>query len=267
MSSADAQSVPASDASHRSGERVIPPPPRRSWRWQVGVPVVFVVAGVMFATSHSVSRGTDLRSSSDVNLASLVRTAQANLDAQAATLAKLQAQVKSETDAAAVGNQAVARAQAAAAPLRAPAGLTAVSGPGLTVTLDDAKSVPSDPNVDLNELVVHQSDLQAVVNAMWEGGAEAMTIAGQRVIATSAVRCVGNTLLLNGRVYSPPFRVAAIGPSRTMQKALDASAGVRLFRQAATYYGLDYSTATSDELTLPAYGQAISLTYAKAGSK
>ncbi|SDI84446.1 Uncharacterized conserved protein YlxW, UPF0749 family [Frankineae bacterium MT45] len=259
-------------AAHPASARPTPsarpvPPTRRSWRWQVGVPIIFAVAGVMFATSHSVSRGTDLRSSSDVNLASLVRTAQANLDAQAATLAKLQAQVKAETDAAAVGNQAVARAQAASTPLLAPAGLTAVSGPGLTVTLDDAKSVPADPNVDLNELVVHQSDLQAVVNAMWHGGAEAMTIAGQRVIATSAVRCVGNTLLLNGRVYSPPFRVAAIGPSRTMQKALDASAGVQLFRQAATYYGLDYSTATSDQLNLPAYGQAISLTYAKAGSK
>ncbi len=88
---------------------------------------------------------------------------------------------------------------------------------------------PAD-GVDANQLVVHQSDLQAVVNALWAGGAEAMTIAGQRVIATSAVRCVGNTLLLNGEVFSPPFRVAAIGPYGHNADALDRSPGVHLFR-------------------------------------
>ena len=134
------------------------------------------------------------------------------------------------------------------APLRAPAGLTAVHGPGVEVVLDDAPGEPPGAGVDPNSLVVHQSDLQAVVNALWAGGAEAMTIAGQRVIATSAVRCVGNTLLLNGEVYSPPFRVAAIGPSATMPKNTGRVTGVKLFAQAAGYYGLGYtveSRATS----------------------
>ncbi len=81
--------------------------------------------------------------------------------------------------------------------------------------------------VDPNQLVVHQSDLQAVVNALWAGGAEAMSIAGQRVVATSAVRCVGNTLLLNGEVFSPPFRVEAIGPAKAMTAALGQSKGVQ----------------------------------------
>ena len=52
-----------------------------------------------------------------------------------------------------------------------------------------------------------------------------------------------------------------------MQRALDASAGVALFKQAASYYGLRYSSVTSDQLTLPAYDQAVSLTYAKAGTR
>ena len=105
-------------------------------------------------------------------------------------------------------------------PLLQPGGLTALHGPGLMVVLDDAPAGEADrAGVDPNQLVVHQSDLQAVVNALWAGGAEAMTIAGQRVIATSAVRCVGNTLLLNGEVFSPPFRVAAIGPADAMTSA------------------------------------------------
>jgi uncharacterized protein YlxW (UPF0749 family) len=110
--------------------------------------------------------------------------------------------------------------------------------------------------------VVHQSDLQAVVNAMWAGGAEAMSIAGQRVIATSAVRCVGNTLLLNGDVFSPPFRVAAIGPSATMLKRLASSPGVKLFRQAAGYYGLGYTEEVLSRVELPAYAAPITLNYA-----
>ena len=63
--------------------------------------------------------------------------------------------------------------------------------------------------------------MQAVVNALWAGGAEAMTIMGVRVISTSAVRCVGNTLLLHGRVYSPPFVITAIGDPSAMQQALE----------------------------------------------
>jgi uncharacterized protein YlxW (UPF0749 family) len=90
-----------------------------------------------------------------------------------------------------------------------------------------------------------------------------MSIAGQRVIATSAVRCVGNTLLLNGDVYSPPFEVAAIGPSRTMSTALNASPGVRLFQQAASYYGLGYSVETTDDVPVPKYQGSVALRYAR----
>jgi uncharacterized protein YlxW (UPF0749 family) len=144
-----------------------------------------------------------------------------------------------------------------------PGGLTAVHGPGLIVTLDDAPQSSATEGVDPNQLVVHQDDLQSVVNALWSGGAEAMSIAGQRVIATSAVRCVGNTLLLNGDVYSPPFEVAAIGPSRTMSTALNASPGVRLFQQAASYYGLEYSVETTDDVQVPKYQGSLALRYAR----
>jgi uncharacterized protein YlxW (UPF0749 family) len=150
-------------------------------------------------------------------------------------------------------------------PLKAPAGLTPVTGPGIVVVLDDAPESADSAGVDPNQLVVHQSDLQAVVNAVWAGGAEAMSIAGERVIATSAVRCVGNTLLLNGEVYSPPFRVAAIGPSATMQRKLSSSPGVKLFREAAGYYGLGYTVSTVSSLDLPAYRGSVTLSYAHAG--
>jgi uncharacterized protein YlxW (UPF0749 family) len=229
------------------------------------VPAVCLIAGVMFATSHQASHGTDLRTAETANLADLVRNAEARVAAEQRTLQSLQVQVDAATGQAAAGNSAVAAAQAARQPLERPGGLTAVTGPGLAVVLDDAHSVPSDPTVDQNQLVVHQSDLQAVVNALWAGGAEAMTIAGQRVVATSAVRCVGNTLLLNGRVFSPPFRVVAIGPSGTMTGALDRSPGVSLFKQAAAYYGLGYTVSSEDHVSLAAFDGSITLSHATVG--
>jgi uncharacterized protein YlxW (UPF0749 family) len=240
---------------------------QRGSMWRTLVPVVCLVAGIGFVASHRDARGTELRSPVTANLTDLVRAAEAKVQKADRTLARLQAQVSAATRDAGQANSAVAAEQARTRPVLMPGGLTAVRGPGVVVVLDDASSVPAGQDVDPNQLVVHQSDLQAVVNALWAGGAEAMTIAGQRVIATSAVRCVGNTLLLNGDVYSPPFRVAAIGPYSAMQKALDQSRGVALFKQAAGYYGLGYTVESQDHLDLPAYRGPIGLTYAKAVTK
>jgi uncharacterized protein YlxW (UPF0749 family) len=95
--------------------------------------------------------------------------------------------------------------------------------------------------------------VQAVVNALWAGGAEAMAIMDVRVLATSAVRCVGNTLLLHGKVYSPPFRITAIGDPAALQQALNASEGVRLFKDAVEHYHLGYRETVESAVTVPAY--------------
>lgn len=231
--------------------------------WRVLVPVVCLIAGFGFAVSARASRGTDLRAPGTENLRDLVLAAEGRVHAADAELAGLQHQVNAATRLAGRSDSAVAQTQARTAPLLTPGGLTAVHGPGLIVTLDDAPQSAATAGVDPNQLVVHQDDLQAVVNALWAGGAEAMSIAGQRLIATSAVRCVGNTLLLNGEVYSPPFQVAAIGPSRTMSSALNASPGVRLFQQAASYYGLGYSVETTDDVHVPKYQGSLALRFAR----
>jgi uncharacterized protein YlxW (UPF0749 family) len=233
--------------------------------WRVLVPVVCLVAGFGFAASAGDSRGTDLRPPGTSNLRDLVQAAEGRVRTADDTLSTVQKQVGAATRSAGANDAAVAKEQAKSAPLRDPGGLTAAHGPGVAVVLNDAPDSAATAGVDPNQLVVHQSDLQAVVNALWAGGAEAMSIAGQRVIATSAVRCVGNTLLLNGEVFSPPFKVAAIGPSRTMKTALDASPGVHLYQQAAGYYGLGYTVETTDEVDVPAYTGSIGLVYAHAG--
>ena len=94
-----------------------------------------------------------------------------------------------------------------------------------------------------------------------------MTIMGQRVTNTAAVRCVGNTLLLYGRTYSPPFRVTAIGDPGRLRPALDRQPGVRLYRQAVRYFGLGYEAEDEREVTLPGYDGPLRLTYAEAASR
>ena len=104
------------------------------------------------------------------------------------------------------------------------AGLTAVAGPGVTVTLSDAPQSTSQDTPDTvsnpNLLLVHQQDIQAVVNAMWKGGARAVTIQGQRVVSTTGIRCIGNSVQLQGVPYSQPYRIQAVGDVTALTNAI-----------------------------------------------
>ena len=139
------------------------------------------------------------------------------------------------------------------------AGLVPMAGPGVRVTLDDSQ-LDQAPTGNVNDLVIHSQDVQAVVNALWKAGAEAIAINGQRLIATSAVLCVGNTLLLNGTVHSPPYTVTAVGAAR---ERFEGDPLVRRLRSDATSYGLRFSVARGDALEVPAYRGATALRYAR----
>ena len=117
-----------------------------------------------------------------------------------------------------------------------------------------------------DDLVVHQQDVQAVVNALWAGGAEAMQIMDQRVISTSAVRCVGNTLILQGRVYSPPYEITAIGDPDRLYEALDAAPRGATYRYYVDTYGLVYETRAAAQTTLPGYDGSLELMHARVAS-
>ena len=79
-----------------------------------------------------------------------------------------------------------------------------------------------------------------MVNALWRGGASGVTVMGQRLVSTSAVRCVGNTVILQGQVYSPPFVIEAVGDVARLTAALEADESVPFFREWADVVGLGY---------------------------
>ena len=146
------------------------------------------------------------------------------------------------------------------------AALVALRGPGLVITLDDAPSrpdgsLPTDARPD--DLVIHQSDVQAVVNALWAAAADGVSVMDQRLIATSAVRCVGNTLLLQGRTYSPPFVITAIVDADAARAQLAVSPQVAVFEQAVQAFGLTFEVIEQNDLTVPAYHGPLDMEYAR----
>jgi uncharacterized protein YlxW (UPF0749 family) len=111
---------------------------------------------------------------------------------------------------------------------------------------------------------VHQQDIQAVVNALWAGGAEAMTLQDQRVISTTGIKCVGNTVVLHGVPYAPPYEITAIGDLDALQESLDSSEYVDGYKTYVDAYNLGYEVSTDQDVTMPPYDGSIDLRYARA---
>jgi uncharacterized protein YlxW (UPF0749 family) len=97
-----------------------------------------------------------------------------------------------------------------------------------------------------NDLIVHERDIQTVVNALWSAGAEAVGINGERLTATSAVRCAGNTLLLHGALHSPPYRIAGIGDADAMAAVLPVQPGMGRLGEAVEAFGLGLDVEAAD---------------------
>jgi uncharacterized protein YlxW (UPF0749 family) len=236
--------------------------PMRSWG--LLVPVVFAVVGLLATMSAQTARGTDLRSSGRSSTADVIREQQHRADQEEARVTALRRQVDALTTRSNPSSAQLRGLNAQVSRLASASGTTAVRGPAVTVKLDDAPqgSVPSGFTPD--DMVVHQQDVQAVVNALWAGGAEAMMLMDQRVISTSAVRCVGNVLILQGRVYSPPYVIRAIGDQQRMRASLERSAALRIYRQYVDVLGLGYQVSTQSSMTMPGYDGVLDLRYATA---
>ena len=220
---------------------------------------VFGIAGFLFAASANTAAGTDLRSDTEA-LKDVVAQRAALVDRRQNLVRDLQSRVAVLTKE--QEGTAAARAQGIIDRLSAPVGLLPMTGPAVTVSLTDA---PQEGNEEANpdDLVVHQQDLQAVINAMWRGGALGVQVMDQRLINTSAVRCVGNTLILQGRVYSPPFVVTAVGDRARIERELAHDDYLHGYRAAVEFFGLGYEQTSQTAVTIPGFDGPLNLTHAE----
>jgi uncharacterized protein YlxW (UPF0749 family) len=243
--------------------RPLASPAGRTLGWRLSVPIACACASLLATTSMINAKGTDLRAGRHTDLIGLVSEQRSQVQDLRRTVRGLQGQVDSLSQTVPGGQSSQLSRQLEQ--MSGPAGLQQVEGPGVVVTLDDA---PLDQqgadDVDPNLLVVHQQDIQAVVNALWAGGAAAISLQHQRIVNTTGIKCVGNTVVLQGVPYSPPYRIAAVGDPSALYEAVTASDGVQTYLQyTQPPYNLGWSLRDDSSLVIQPYDGPLTLDYAR----
>jgi uncharacterized protein YlxW (UPF0749 family) len=139
--------------------------------------------------------------------------------------------------------------------LAAQAGTSAVKGAGVRVKVSDADTIPDDAT-EAEAYRISDLDLQLLVNALWGAGAEAIAVNGNRVVATTSIRQAGETIVVNFRPLSPPYRLDAIGADSTRFANSDIA---RRMRHWHTLFGLGFSTQRVDKLIAPAFAGRVGI--------
>ena len=177
-----------------------------------------------------------------------VRARQAETDDLQVRADRLREEVARQRVAALAGDEATALRN-----LEAATGLGKVTGDGVAVRVADAPAaadpVTGAPGANLG--LVHDRDLQSIVNALWQSGAEAVAVNGQRLTATSTIRLAGSAILVDYRPVSSPYEITAIGPDNLGQVFGDSPTGKR-FKRYIGAYGMGFEVRERGDLTLPA---------------
>lgn len=130
------------------------------------------------------------------------------------------------------------------------AGLIGVKGPGIRITLDDSKRAAvgeEDPML----FVIHEQYIREIFNALWNGGAEAVGVNGQRVTTNTEVYCLGSYIQINGTRQMPPYVIQAIGDTDILTAALNFY-GFNRLGEFQLQYGITRKHEVLDEVVIPA---------------
>ena len=230
--------------------------PRRSTLLLTGATMVL---GFLLVTAvSSVGEVQQAAAPRKQELIELIERREALVAQQDAAVRDLRAQVVSAQGRANRRTRLDREADARSADLALQAGTVAVRGRGLVVELRDSGR-RSAGGSDAGAFRIHDTDLQLVVNALFAAGAEAVAVNDSRLVATTPIRSAGDTIVVNFRPLSPPFRVAAIGADRG---AFEDSEIARRFRRWTRVFGLGFEVETQD-VTLPAYAGRVAITSAR----
>ncbi|HEV7826051.1 MAG TPA: DUF881 domain-containing protein [Mycobacteriales bacterium] len=234
-----------------------PRPPARRWVLRLTAAVAALAIGVVLAVAYrqAVARAPEA-ARTRAALVTDVENRSARTDELQRRAEALRQQVARDRAAILAGTTAGAAAAADLLDLQALTGLARVEGPGLAVRIADGPPptdpVTGEPTGDADLGRVQDRDLQDIVNALWASGAEAVSINGQRLAATSAIRSAGGAVLVDFRPVSSPYTIRAIGHPDLLPSRFDGSAAARRFRGYETQYGMTFSARKDGGLMLPA---------------
>jgi uncharacterized protein YlxW (UPF0749 family) len=227
----------------------------------VATVLIGLIVGV---ASYNLTTANKPRSQARADLIGQIEDRRAEVDALTTQASTLQGQLTAlETER--LGSDALTAQTRELATL---AGASALHGPGFTLTLDDAPGAGADDSAEgsgqAEQGQVLAKDLRYVTNALWESGAEAVSINGQRLTAASAIRFAGSALVVDFRPLTRPYVITALGdPKRFPATFADGAGGTYLSTLRSTF-GIRVDTNVSGDLTVP---PAVGLTtrYARNG--
>jgi uncharacterized protein YlxW (UPF0749 family) len=223
--------------------------------------LIGLVVGV---ASYNLTTANKPRSQARAELIGQIQDRRSEVDAMTAQATTLQGQL-TDLEGEQLGNDALANRTRE---LATQVGAVPMHGPGFTLTLDDAPTSGSGDAADnggqADQGKVLAKDLQYVTNALWESGAEAVSINGKRLTATSAIRFAGSALVVDYRPLTRPYVVTALGDPKRFPAAFADGAGGTYLSTLRNTFGIRVDTEVSDDLTVPA---AVGLTtrYARSG--
>ncbi|NEG56093.1 DUF881 domain-containing protein [Bifidobacterium platyrrhinorum] len=219
---------------------------KRSWVGGVAVLLVVALTGYLFVTNLRMSRTAVVNS----DTAALVEQRVKEVNGLQADVKKLSSDISTLTELTAKNSDTPTTSEDSGTGTV----LRKIEGPGVTVTLNDSpmweQAVDSSgSSEDIDKYVIHQQDLEAVINALWAGGADSMMFMDQRMLFNSAVICSGNVVSLHGKKYSPPFTISAIGDPDELIRSLDDSPAIGIYKQYVSAFGLGWKVERKKSLT------------------
>ncbi|MER6998920.1 DUF881 domain-containing protein [Streptomyces sp. NPDC000410] len=137
-------------------------------------------------------------------------------------------------------------------------GATELHGPGIKLVIDDAEGTegggdgPREGSGFADTGRVRDRDMQRVVNGLWQSGAEAVAINGQRLTALSAIRAAGDAILVDNKPLVPPYTVLAVGDGKKLSTAFQDSADGQYLHALQENFGIRTSISAQEEVRLPA---------------
>lgn len=219
-------------------------------RHLIGVLAVTVASGLLFSVSALNERRHPAATS---DLSTLVRTRQEQVR-------QLETEVSSLD--AAIEGFSPAQSGTAAEDAFTAGSTRPVSGSGVQITLSDAPAGQVPAGATPDDLVIHQQDIEDTMNALWSGGAEAMTVQGVRVTDRTVIRCIGNVILVDGTSFSPPYVIQAIGDPAALHAAVASNPRMVNYQAYVAKYGLGWDMQTKDALSFAPATTSSTVNYA-----
>ena len=141
-------------------------------------------------------------------------------------------------------------------------GLTEIKGEGVIIKLDDNRNVEGD-ELNISQYLVHEQDLLQVINELFNAGAEAISVNGNRIVNSTSILCDGNIIRVNGKIITVPITIKAIC-STAILNTLNRPQG---YLQIMANEGIDVKLDTSNDITIPKFDGVYNSTHLVRGEE